>query len=166
MKLNRLLLPIGKAVEYDEDVDLSYFRGDKYHVRSITSCHMKLSVTNYDDLVTLYFNISGEVKTTCAYTLEEIPYQYKISDVIEINGSDDDEFDIVNEEIDIDEMLVTLIVSNVPFKVVKPGATLPSDGDGYRFLTPEQAQKEQEEAEHNKPSAFDVLDDWDFGEDL
>ena len=166
MKLNRLLLPVGKSVNYNEDIDLSYFEGDKYHVRKIKSCHMDLDVTNYDDLITLYFKINGEVETTCAYTLEVIPYQYKISDVIELTGSEDDEFEIHNEEINIDEMLITLIVSNVPFKVVKPGATLPSDGDGYRFLTPEQAQKEQEEADRDKPSAFDILDDWDFGEDL
>ena len=162
MKINRLLLPIGKSVEYDEDIDLSYFQGDQYHVRSITSCHMKLSVTNYNDLITLYFNINGEVKTTCAYTLEEIPYQYKISDVIELTGSEDDEFEIRNEEIDIDEILITLIVSNIPFKVVKEGASLPSDGDGYRFVTEEQAE---EEAQQERRSAFDILDDFDFDDE-
>ena len=161
MKINRLLLPIGKSVEYNEDVDLSYFRGDQYHVRSISSCHMKLTVTNYDDLLTLFFVINGEVKTTCAYTLEEIPYKYKISDVIELTGGEDDEFEIRNEEVDIDEILITLIVSNIPIKVVKEGATLPSDGDGYRFITEEQAEAEQKE----KPSPFDVLDDFDFDDE-
>ena len=161
MKINRLLLPIGKSVEYNEDVDLSYFRGDQYHVRSISSCHMKLNVTNYDDLLTLFFNINGEVKTTCAYTLEEISYPYHISDVIELTGSEDDEFEMRNEEVDIDEILITLIVSNIPIKVVKEGATLPSDGDGYRFITEEQALAEEQE----KPSAFDVLDDFDFDEE-
>ena len=159
MKINRLLLPIGKTVDYNEDIDLSYFQGDQYHVRSISSCHMKLSVTNYDDLITFFFNINGEVKTTCAYTLEEIPYKYKVSEVIELNGSEDDEFDIVNNEIDIDEMLITLIVSNVPFKVVKEGAKLPNNGDGYRFISEEEAAKEK------KPSPFDVLDDVEFDED-
>ena len=159
MKINRLLLPKGKSVKYCEDIDLSYFQGDKYHVRSIKSCHMDLDVTNYDDLVTLFFKIKGEVLTTCAYTLEEIPYQYNISDVIELNGSEDDEFDINGEEIDIDEILITLIVSNIPFKVIKPGATLPNNGDGYRVISEEDAKKER------KPSAFDVLDDFDFDEE-
>ena len=159
MKINRLLLPIGKNVNYQEDVDLSYYQGDKYHVRNISSCHMDLDVTNYEDLITLFFKIKGEVKTTCAYTLEEIPYEYNISDVIELTGNEDDEFEIKNEEIDIDEILITLIVSNIPFKVVKEGATLPSDGDGYRVITEEEAEQER------KPSAFDVLDDFDFDED-
>ena len=161
MKINRLLLPIGKSVNYKEDIDLSYFRGDQYHVRSISSCHMDLDVTNYEDLITLFFKIKGEVKTTCAYTLEEIPYEYNISDVIELSGGEDDEFEIKNEEINIDEMLITLIVSNVPFKVVKEGATLPSDGDGYRFISEEQAEAETKE----KPSPFDVLDDFDFDDE-
>ena len=163
MKINRLLLPIGKAVEYDEDVDLTYFKGDQYHVRSIPSCHMKLSVTNYDDLISLYFIIEGEVKTSCAYTLEEIPYKYKISDVIELTGGEDDEFEIKGEEIDIDDILITLIVSNVPFKVVKEGATLPSSGEGYRFISEEEA--EEEAAQQEKPSAFDILDDFDFDDE-
>ena len=163
MKINRLVLPEGKSIEYNEDIDLSYFQGDKYHVRSIKSCHMELTVTNYADLVTLFFRIKGEVMTTCAYTLEEIPYEYKISDVIELAGNEDDEFEIKNEEIDIDEMLITLIVSNIPIKVTKPGAKLPTDGDKYRFITEEQAEKEAAEAD--KPSAFDILDDYEFDED-
>ncbi len=160
MKLNRLVLPIGKTVSYKEDIDLSYFQGDQYHVRSIKSCHMELDVTNYDDLITLFFRINGEVMTSCAYTLEEIPYQYKISDVVELNGNEDDEFEIKGEEINIDEILITLIVENIPFKITKPGASLPSSGDGYRVLTEEEAQKELEEAD--KPSVFDILDDYEF----
>ena len=78
-------------------------------------------------------------------------------------GNEDDEFEIKNEEIDIDEMLITLIVSNIPIKVTKPGATLPNSGDKYRFITEEQAEREAAEAD--KPSAFDILDDYEFDED-
>lgn len=163
MKINRLTLPEGKTVNYKEDIDLSYFQGDKYHVRSIKSCHMELDITNYADLVTLFFKIKGEVITTCAYTLEEIPYEYNISDVIELNSNEDDEFEIKNEEIDIDEMLITLIVENIPFKVVKEGAKLPNSGDNYRFISEEEALKEKEEMK--KPSPFDVLDDYEFDDE-
>ena len=159
MKLNRLLLPEGKTVNYNEDVDLSYFHGDQYHVRSIKSCHMILDVTNYDDLITLSFKIKGTVLTTCAYTLEEIPYDYSVKEIIELDGGEDDEFDINGNIIDIDEMLITLIVSNVPFVVIKEGAELPASGDGYRVISEEEAEKEKK-----KPSAFDVLEDMDFDE--
>ena len=159
MKLNRLLLPEGKTINYNEDVDLSYFRGDEYHVRSIKSCHMVLDVTNYDDLITLSFNIKGTVLTTCAYTLEEIPYDYSVKEVIELNESDDDEFEIKGNMIDIDEMLITLIVSNVPFVVVKEGAELPPSGDGYRVMSEEEAEAL---AKDEKPSVFDILEDADF----
>jgi len=163
MKINRLSLPIGKTINYKEDIDLSYFKGDQYHVRSIKSCHMDLDVTNYDDLITLYFKINGEVLTSCSYTLEEIPYEYKVSDVIELNGNEDDEFEIKNEMIDIDEILITLIVENIPFKVIKKGAKLPENGDNYRFISEEEALKEKEEK--GKPSPFDILDDYEFDED-
>lgn len=153
MKINRLTLPIGKKVSFNEDISFPNYQGDPYHVRKINSCHMELDVINYDELVVLSFNIKGEVTTTCAYTLEEIPYNYQVKESIELAGNEDDEFDIINEEIDIDEILITLIVSNVPMKVVKKGAKLPLSGDGYRVLSEEEAKKEK------KASPFDVLDD-------
>ena len=160
MKINLLTLPVGKTTEYHEDVDLGYYRGDKYHVRSIPSCHMDLSVSVYDELVSLSFRIKGEVKTTCAYTLEEIPYFYQVDETINLSGGEDDEFDIVNNEIDIDEILITLIVSNVPFKVIKEGAKLPEDSEDYSF------NKEITlEGEDKTPSPFDVLDGLEFDDD-
>ena len=153
MKLNRLTLPVGKEVNFHEDIDFSNYQGDPYHVRSIKSCHMDLSVLNYDELIVLSFNLKGEVMTTCAYTLEEIPYQYQIKETVELAGNDDDEFEIINETIDIDQILITLIVSNIPMKVIKKGAKLPSNGEGYRVLSEEEALKEK------KASPFDALDD-------
>ena len=153
MKLNRLTLPVGKEVIFHEDIDFSAYQGDPYHVRSIKSCHMDLSVLNYDELVVLSFHLKGEVMTTCAYTLEEIPYQYNIKESVELAGNEDDEFEIINETIDIDEILITLIVSNVPMKVVKKGAKLPSNGDGYQVMSEEEANSKK------KASPFDALDD-------
>lgn len=153
MKLNRLTLPTGKEVNFHEDMDFSTYQGDPYHVRSIKSCHLDLSVTNYDELIVLSFNIKGEVMTTCAYTLEEIPYSYHVKETIELADNEEDEFEIINNQIDIDQIVITLIVSNVPMKVIKKGAKLPSGGDGYRVLSEEDAKKEK------KSSPFDVLDD-------
>ena len=153
MKLNRLTLPVGKEVVFHEDIDFSSYQGDPYHVRSIKSCHMDLSVLNYDELVVLSFQLKGEVMTTCAYTLEEIPYQYNIKESVELAGNEDDEFEIINEIIDIDEILITLIVSNIPMKVVKKGAKLPSNGEGYQVISEEEANNKK------KASPFDALDD-------
>ena len=153
MKLNRLTLPVGKEVVFHEDIDFSSYQGDPYHVRSIKSCHMDLSVLNYDELVIFSFQLKGEVMTTCAYTLEEIPYQYNIKESVELAGNEDDEFEIINETIDIDEILITLIVSNVPMKVVKKGAKLPSNGEGYQVMSEEEANNKK------KASPFDALDD-------
>ena len=153
MKLNRLTLPVGKEVVFHEDIDFSSYQGDPYHVRSIKSCHMDLSVLNYDELVVLSFQLKGEVMTTCAYTLEEIPYQYNIKESVELAGNEDDEFEIINETIDIDEILITLIVSNIPMKVVKKGAKLPSNGEGYQVMSEEEANNKK------KASPFDALDD-------
>ena len=152
MKLNRLTLPVGQEVVFHEDIDFSAYQGDPYHVRSIKSCHMDLSVLNYDELIVLSFSLKGEVMTTCAYTLEEIPYQYQIKETVELAGNEDDEFEIINETIDIDQILITLIVSNIPMKVIKKGAKLPSNGEGYRVLSEEEALKEK------KASPFDALD--------
>ena len=156
MKLNRLTLPVGKEVTFHEDIDFSSYQGDPYHVRSIKSCHMDLSVLNYDELVVLSFKIKGEVMTTCAYTLEEIPYQYEIKESVELAGNEEDEFEIHDNQIDVDEILITLIVSNVPMKVIKKGAKLPEGGDGYSVLS------EEYDKHKRSSSPFDALDDLDL----
>ena len=104
------------------------------------------------------FNIKGEVETTCAYTLEKFAYPYDIKETIELNNDEKDDFIIDSNEIDVDEMVITLIVSHIPFKLVKPGAKLPNSGDGYRVIKEEDAEKEK------KASPFDVLDDLEFEE--
>lgn len=156
MKINRLLLPIGKVVKYNEDIDFSKYQGDPYHVKRINSCHLELNVTNYDELIILSFDVKGEVVTSCAYTLEEINYPYHIKEEIELSGSEEDEFEMNGDIIDIDNILITLIVSSIPMKVIKKGAKLPESGDGYRVISEEEALKEK------KPSCFDVLDDLEF----
>lgn len=159
MKINRSLLEEGKVKEFNEDVDLSYYEGDPYHIRKINSCHLLLKATNYEDLLSLSFKISGEVLTTCAYTLEEIPYQYDIKEEITLTGSDEDEFLLKGDIIDIDEMLITLIVMNVPMKVIKKGAKLPENGDGYRFISEEDKEKER------KNNRFPILDTLEFDDE-
>ena len=59
---------------------------------------------------------------------------------------------ITDNQIDIDEMLITLIVSNIPFKIIKKGAKLPASGDGYIVISEEEMEKRK------KSSPFDALD--------
>ena len=151
MKINRLLLPEGKEIIFDEDVDFSLYPGDKYHIRKINKCHALVKVRQYEDLLILDFHIKGEVITSCAYTLEDVIYPIDIKEIIELNGEEDDEFIFEGDIIDLDPVILTLIISSVPMKVIKEGAKLPSSGDGYRFYT--------EDEKKEKPSPFDVLDD-------
>ena len=153
MKINRLLLPDGKDVIFDEDIDFSSYPGDKYHIRKINECHVHLVAKQYDDLLILTFDIKGLVTSSCAYTLEDILYPINIHETIELSGDEDDEFIFDSDIIDLDNVILTLIVSSVPMKLVKEGAKLPSSGDGYHFLSEEEAKSEK------KSSPFDVLDD-------
>lgn len=153
MKINRLALPNNKKMTFEEEVDFSSYPGDKYHIRRIEKCLVKLEACQYDDLLTLTFNIKGMVISSCAYTLEDIPYPINIHETINVTGEDDDEFIFDSDILDLDNVILTLIVSSVPMKLVKEGAKLPQDGDGYRFI------KEGEENKEKKPSPFDILDD-------
>ena len=56
---------------------------------------------------------------------------------------------------DIDPYVLSLVVSEIPAKIVKKGAKLPEDGSGYRVLSEEEYNKEQE---NKKDSRWDALD--------
>lgn len=152
MKINRLLLQLNKPETFIEDVDFSSYKGDPYHIRKINKCHVEVVATQYENLLTLKFDIKGEVTSSCAYTLEDILYPIDIHETINITGEEDDEFTFDSDILDLNEIIITLIVYSVPMKLVKKGASLPKDGEGYRFI----------DKEEKKSSPFDVLDDLDI----
>ena len=159
IKTNRLYFE-NKDYVLEGEIDLSSLSFDAYHVRKINKVKYKVTGQIYDDLLVLDVNYDADVISSCAYTLEDLPYHAKGKETIEIsNEIQDDDFIFYEENniFDFEPYLISIVVSNVPTKLVKKGAKLPSSGEGYRFLSEEEYEKEQRE--NKKPSPFDILDD-------
>lgn len=162
IKINRLFFE-NKDYALLGEVDFSSLEFDKYHVRKINKVVYKITGNIYDDLLILNVSFDADVISSCAYTLEDLPYHVKGKENIEIsNEIKDDEFIFYEENniFDFEPYLISIIVSNVPTKLIKKGAKLPKSGNGYRLLSEEEYIKEQKE--NKKESPFDVLDNLDL----
>lgn len=160
MKLNRQTLPMNKSVPFEDDIDYSSYEFDPNYIRGIPECHVEIVATQYEDLLRVTFNIKAKVIAVCAYTLEDVILPIKTKD--ELNFTEDEEDDTCNYEpnqiIDLDDYVLALILSQVPPKVIKKGAKLPENGNGYRVLSEEELAKERENKTDSRWDALDNLD--------
>lgn len=161
MKLNRQILPLNKTVTLEDDIDFSNYDFDPNYIRGINNCHVVLETTQYENLLRIKASIKCVVTAVCAYTLEDVPLEISYQD--ELNFTDDESDDSCYYEpdniFDIDDYILGLILSQVPPKVVKKGAKLPDNGNGYRVMTEDALLKERE---NKTDSRWDALNDLDL----
>lgn len=158
MKINRLLF---NNPDYflEGDFDFSSFEFDPYHIREIKKCHALIKGSIYEDLLMLNIKIDADVVGVCAYTLNDVPLHLDIQEEIDISNEIEDDDNLYFEKnniFDIDPYILSLVIANVPSILIKEGAKLPENGDGYRVLTEEEYEEEQK---HKTDSRWDALDD-------
>ena len=161
MKLNRLFFQ-NKDYVLEGDIDFSNHEFDPYHIRKIGPTHVKVTGSIFEDLLMLNFHIISDVIGVCAYSLEDVPIHLDFKESLEISNEVEDDDTIFYEKnpiFDIDPYVLSLIVSEVPAKIIKKGAELPDNGSGYRVLSEEEYEKEQAS---KKDSRWNVLDDIDL----
>ena len=147
MKINRVILPLNKEVVLEDDVILS--KDSCYYSNQILDAspvHVKASLFETGEFLTVNLNVSCDLKLQCAYTLEEVPYKLRFNETIEITDDpNDEEMIYINKnQFSIDDIILSLVSIHIPLKVVKKGAKLPSSGKNYRVLTEEEVFEEQE----------------------
>lgn len=160
MKLNRLLFQ-NKDYVLEGDIDFSNLEFDPYHIKKIGLTHVKITGSVYEDLLMLNFHIISDVIGVCAYTLEDVPLHFDFKDSLEISNEIEDDEKIFFEKnmiFDIDPYVLSLLVSEIPAKIVKKGAKLPEDGKGYRVLSEEEYEKEQSNKTDSRWDALDNID--------
>ena len=160
MKLNRLLFQT-KDYFLEGDIDFSNLEFDPYHIKKIGLTHVKITGSVFEDLLMLNFHIVSDVIGVCAYTLEDVPLHFDFKDSLEISNEIEDDEKIFFEKnmiFDIDPYVLSLLVSEIPAKIVKKGAKLPEDGTGYRVLSEEEYEKEQENKTDSRWAALDDIE--------
>lgn len=165
MKLNRAYLEEGKEEIFTEKIDFSNFPFNETHVRRIPMCEATIKATDYGETLRAIFQIKAQVIAVCSYTLEDVPMDLDFTDELEFTNVDYQDDEMIYEPeniIDMDPHILSLIFARIPIKVIKPGAKLPENGNGYSVLTEEQFLAEKN---GKKNSAWDILDTVKLDED-
>lgn len=164
MKIYRQYLKNLEATTFEEEVDFSSYEFDPTHIKAVPYCLTKAVVTDLGDgLLLVKLSIKAKVTGVCAYTLEDVPLEYEIKDEIYFTDKQEDEDDSCFYEegnlIDLDPYILGIIFAEIPIKVVKPGAKLPSGGDGYSVVTEEEYLKEKSQRNKSCWGALNQLID-------
>lgn len=159
MKINRYLFKKDGYVQ-EEDIDFSHETFDPYHIRKINKAHVVITGNDYDEILLLNLKISYEVIGVCSYSLEDVIYKSNISTSLSFSFEEEDEeiIHIDNPIFDIDQYVLGLIIADVPLRLIKKGAKLPSSGEGYRVITEDQYNEEQKNKTDPRWAALDNID--------
>lgn len=162
MKILKSKLTPNHATEIDEDVSFAETDfSSSYPIKSIPKCHLKGTLLKKEDRITLEGTIAAEVELRDSYTDEPFLKKIKLQEAVDLVSEDDGEAEgyiVEGPEIDLSGLIVKLIRSSLPFKVLKPGSQLPPSGEGYSVYS-EDEYVEKKKAEYNP--AFDALKDFD-----
>lgn len=127
-------------------------------VSSFNNVELKIESFKVDDILKIKFIGLVDLTLISTYTFQEYKDRLKINDELFFTNNpefESEEVFLVSEEIDLDQILYSLIITSIPMNHHKKGEKLPS-GDGYRVITEDDLENEI------KSSPFDKLIDLDF----
>lgn len=160
MKINRFAFT-NNHLEIEDDVDFSFAKLDPNHIRKIENTHVKVVGQEYDEIIYLELEINSDVTGVCSYSLEDVPLHLHFKESLEFSNEieDDEEIIYVDKPIfEIDEYILELIIAEVPLKLVKKGAKLPSSGKDYRVISEDEYLKEKSEKKDDRWSKLDDIE--------
>ncbi|NCA95237.1 MAG: hypothetical protein EOM79_04000, partial [Epsilonproteobacteria bacterium] len=111
----------------------------------IKKCFGNVEITKYRNFIRLNADLDVNALLTCSYSLEPFDYELKIHEEVLLGEKFDDEVEAIvipGDNIELEKILFAIISSNLPLKPVKPGASLPKSGEGYRVIDDAQLAKE------------------------
>ena len=164
MKVNRALLKNGVPETFEEEVDFSTVELDPTHIRKISHCLVKMTATDYEEILHISLEINALVIGVCSYSLEDVELKLKINDSLDFTDDEEDTDNYYEKDnlIDLDPYILGILLANVPVRIVKKGAKLPKDGAGYRVMSEDDYLREQS---GKKDSRWDKLDSVQISED-
>lgn len=136
------------------DINLASFgNGDNPSLHDISTCHVLATFTLNDDIIDAEVEINALVHLNCAYTLKVFPHKLNVLEnlVFTLKNNDDPELiPLKGNVLDLDHYIFGIILTEIPLKVIAPGAKLPTGGEGYRVLSESELKQEKE---NNRPFA-------------
>lgn len=143
-----------------EVVDLSnYDFSANFSLKGIDPFTLEVVFNTYEEVVEVELYAELNVTLECAYTLEHFAHPLTLNEVITFNfknpnieNESDDAYYEKGPLIELDPYVYALILSYIPLKAIKPGATLPTSGEGYEVF-------DEDEYNAKKQTVGDEFDD-------
>ncbi len=137
---------------------------DIYTLLDMKDVKTKVHALFEGDYVHLDIEIITDLVLECAYTLEPVDYPMHLYENVDLcfqkcEDEDDDIIYVDGDYYDLNQLILSLIITEIPLKVVKEGATLPQNGKGYEVITEEEYERRQKDKGN---SQFDILLNDDF----
>lgn len=136
MKIDLFKLNNFNRLDIDSDVTFDEELYCKTDVRNIMNAYVsgELSIS-YEDELECDLLVTGTFILPCAITLEDVSYDFEVK--IEENlGKFEDFYNKNKNSLDILPVLWENVVSEVPIRVVKEGASLDNlNGDGWELVS-------------------------------
>lgn len=158
MKFNKSAISPREMKVLEETISFKDVRKPLLELKNIK---VKASIFADNKLINVALEIKGNAKVECAYTLEPVDYPLDFTESIDISEDENnlDAYFVKENTVILDPIILDLIVGEIPTRVIKKGAKLKQEGEGYRVLSEDDLKKDKED-EYNP--AFDKLKDLDL----
>lgn len=127
--------------------------------------HAEVELLSRGELVHATFRIQTELTLECAYSLEPVPFPISMEEELDFaygseeENSDEQIFYVEKDMVDLDDYILGLIITEIPMKVVKKGAKLPKNGQGYEVISEDEYYQRKEEKVDPRFAKLDEFED-------
>lgn len=152
-----------EVIDYNSTLD-HYFDENSKVLKKINRTSGTISFDKAHNTIVANIKLKLNCKVVSSYTNIPFDQDIRISDTICFTNKKDqacDEIILVDDEINFDDFIYSLILTSIPINIHKNGEELPS-GDNYRVITEEDLRREKENEQTG--NVFDSLKDIDFGD--
>lgn len=153
-----------EPLHLDEEFDLSHINTNDYpSLVAIDDIFASITISRDDDFIDVDIYLTGVITLECAYTLDHFEKEVEIEELITFTENQilesEDVFYLDTPSLEIEPLIYGLILSEVPIKAVKPGATLPKGGEGYRIISEDDYYEEIINKQNEPNERMAALDD-------
>lgn len=153
MKWNLQWLVKQKDGHFDFDERLS-FPSEMFHNLSQINGLKEVHVTGHGQLdmknrqLYIDFQVKGQMILPCAVSLEDVDYPFEINSTASFAfykpQDDEDVIEVKRDTVELTPVVFQEIMMEVPMRVVKDGATLKTEGNGWKVLSEEDARQDDD----------------------
>lgn len=152
---------VNENIIYKEDKEtFKKFNFSKI-ITSINKVEGTINFNKLNDILIINFDLNSSLTVVSSYSLEEFDMNLPLKDTLYLTNkkeNENDEIILVNQSFALEEIIYSLLVTEVPINVHKEGEIIETNEE-FHIYSEEELENEKEK-EHDSP--FDILKDLDL----